>query len=266
MGRRAAKHISSFRSIPIFRSYLRGDASWLSAWYIILMALRVPFSVDEWYHCYARGIDGRMTFMDSEDYKRFLRVLYLANSSNPLHNADIENKRLAEVFEIPRPRTLVALGAFCLMPNHFHLLIKETVEGGISAFMQRLGTAYAMYFNTKYERVGGLFVKPFRSRHVNTDRYFQRALQYIHCNPAELYEPKWKMGTVRNMRSLEKKLLSYPYGSFGAHQGQGHMLRAILDPSVFEIAVQAKPQKMLEEARRYYADAARDYEDTWEYL
>ena len=218
------------------------------------MAIRIPFGIDEWYHCYTRGIDGRQTFMDASDYKRFLRVLYLTNSTKPLHNVDIERKTLPEVLKIRRPQTIVAIGAFCLMPNHFHFLVKEIIEGGISAFMQKLGTAYAMYFNSKYERVGGLFVKPFRSRHVSDDRYFQQVLQYIHCNPAELYEPRWKTGVVRDMRTLEKKLLNYQYGSFGAHIQKDNVLRPLLDPSVFEVETQLKPSAMLKEARAYYAD------------
>ena len=82
--------------------------------------------------------------------------------------------------------------AYCLMPNHFHLLLQDALPagGGISKFMQKVGTAYTMYFNASRERAGNLFVKPFRSKHVSDDRYFKRVAQYIHFNPIELMEPE----------------------------------------------------------------------------
>lgn len=152
------------------------------------MAMRkTQFAIGEWYHCYNRGVDKRITYEDSLDYFRFLEQLYLANSELPLRRDDIGPQDFEKILKIPRDETLVAIGAFCLMPNHFHLVLKEIMEGGITMFMQKLGTAYTMYFNARYERVGSLFVKPFRSKHIDTDRYFQYLINYLHCNPAELY-------------------------------------------------------------------------------
>ena len=143
------------------------------------------------------------------------------------------------------------------MHNHFHLLLKEIVEGGISTFMHKVGTAYTMYFNIKNERTGNLFNKPFKSRHVLVDRYFQHVINYIHCNPAELYEPGWKHGVVKNMKQLHKKLLAYPYSSFDAHSDTRNRLRPILGKEVFDIAKQTPPGQMLQEALEYYAQAGK---------
>src|SRR3989344_8357266 len=158
---------------------------------------RVPFQIDEWYHCYNRGIDKRTVFESEDDAERFLQLLYLANSPEEVRLCDLSSST-DKILERPRARTLVSVGAYCLMPNHYHLLLKEIADGGISRFMQKLGTAYTMYFNKKYKRVGNLLTKPFRARHVGEDRSFQRVVDYIHCNAAELTEAGWKKGEVGN--------------------------------------------------------------------
>jgi putative transposase len=217
------------------------------------MAYRKGFAPGEWYHCYSRGIDKRSTFEEKRDYDRFLELLYLCNSSESVHRSNLNTD---DVFETERVAPLTSIGAFCLMPNHFHLLLKQIDEGGISEFMQKLGTAYTMYFNIKYQRSGGLFVKPFRSRHIPDDHYFQRVIQYIHCNPAELYEPGWKDGKVKDNKSLQRKLLSYRYSSFEAFADK-NTARGILDPVIFKIETQLPPKRMLEEAQMYYAENSK---------
>ena len=192
--------------------------------------------------------------MTRTDYERFLGLLHICNSRETIHRSDLFRRSLAEIFMIERKEPLVGIGAFCLMPNHFHLLLKEIRHGGISLFMRKLGTSYAMYFNIKHERTGNLFVKPFRSRHIKDDEYLQCVIQYIHCNPAEIFEPMWKKGEVQELKELERKLLEYPYSSFGAHQKHTHPLRNLLDNSIFEIETQLPPQRMLREARDYYSE------------
>ena len=213
-----------------------------------------PFAVGEWYHCYNRGIEGRTTFEDTRDYHRFLELLYLANDISPLRRDDIGNHAFEEVLRIPRREKIVAIGAFCLMPNHFHLVIKEVSEGGITAFMRKLGTAYTGYFNARNKRSGNLFLKPFKSRHVENDRYFQHLISYVHCNPAALYEPTWKTSHVVDPQFLGERIAAYPYSSLGVHTGVQTPARAILDAEVFSIARTVPVQKMLQEALKYHAD------------
>lgn len=216
------------------------------------MAERAPFSEAEWYHCFSRGIDKRKTFNNRIDYERFLALLYICNSNATIHRSDLYRTSLHNILSISRSGTLTAIGAFCIMPNHFHLLLKETQAHGISTFMQKLGTAYVMYFNLKYERNGSLFAKPFKSRHVSDDRYFQKVLQYIHFNPAEIFEPQWKDGVVHSMEVLEERLIGYPYSSLGSYVNKRNVLRPILDASVFDVESQLSPREMLVEAREYY--------------
>ena len=229
----------------------RGDASW---YYMNMATRKTPFAIGEWYHCYSRGVDKRIVFDDEQDYRRFLEYLYLVNTGAPLHRADLGIRDLEEILLLPRKDALVAIGAFCLMPNHFHLVLKEIVEGGITTFMQKLGTAYTMYFNARYERTGNLFVKPFRSRYVDTDRYFQYLINYLHCNPAELYEPGWKMGEVKNIKALIEKLIAYPYSSLGAYEDRHLPVRGILDENVFDIVRISPAKQMIEEARAYHLE------------
>jgi len=148
----------------------------------------------------------------------------------------------------------VSIGAFCLMSNHFHLLLQEIEEGGISAFVQKLGTAYTMYFNIKYQRVGGLFCKPFRSIHVDKDEYLQQVIQYIHCNPAEIYEPLWKEGHVRDIQKLKEQLIEYKYGSLAAFPNGNHYLRPILNEDVFDVETQQTINQTLDDALVYYRE------------
>ncbi|MDP1760450.1 MAG: transposase [Candidatus Woesebacteria bacterium] len=219
------------------------------------MAIRkTAFAVNEWYHCYSRGIDKQVTYKDEHDYKRFLEQLYLGNSTEPFHRNDIGPSSLEEVLQIPRATPLVGIGALSLMPNHFHLILKEIVEGGISAFMRKVGTAYAMYFNTRYERIGNIFVKPFRARHIDTDRYFQHSINYVHCNVAELYEPRWKTGRVKDLTALQEQIIAYPYSSLGAYEDTHDHLRALLDENVFDVVRRVPVREMLQEAKEYYQE------------
>jgi putative transposase len=219
------------------------------------MGNRIPFEIGEWYHCYSRGVDKRNVFNKKADYQRFIQGLYLSNSTEPIHRSDLNQHSHEEIFQIPRKDTLVAIGAYALMPNHFHLLLKEKSENGIARFMQKLGTAYTMYFNIRNERVGNLFVKPFRSKHVEDDRYFKYVAQYIHLNPIELFAPKWKTGAVTNLESVEKQLKEYPYSSFQDYSSISRP-ETILDPESIELLSDDLPplKKVLSEAREYYRE------------
>ena len=220
------------------------------------MARKVKFEVDEWYHCYSRGVDKRTTFEEEADYIRFVELLYLANDISPLNRDNIGTHAAEEIFSRERTLPLVSIGAYALMSNHYHLLIKEVNENGLSTFMQKFGTAYTMYFNQKYQRIGNLFVKPFRARHVADDRYFQHVVNYIHLNPAELFESGWKKGKVRNPATLIKKLEAYPYSSLPDHQKYKRPMNAIIDSSVFEVADKLTTTAVVREAATYYESSA----------
>lgn len=171
---------------------------------------RDQFADGEWYHCYNRGVDKRRTFVTTSDYARMQELLYLANSSTPIHRSNRERITHADVFSISRGEPLVDVAAYCLMPNHFHILLRQVSENGISLFMRKLMTAYTMYFNIKNKRVGNLFYKPFRSQHVPDDRYGQRVYNYIHANP-------WELARSETKRAQRSFIELYEYSSILDH-------------------------------------------------
>lgn len=176
-------------------------------WYTINMGLRrKPFVEGEYYHIYNRGVEKRKIFLDREDYLHFLKLLYICNS-----NKSITLRDIGKYFD--RGKNITDIGAYCLMPNHFHVLCKEKAKNGISVFMKKLSTAYAMYFNKKYRRTGVLFQGRFKSGYVNTDRYLKYLYAYIHLNPAKLKNPKWKELKNSNSKKLLFYVKEYPYSS-----------------------------------------------------
>lgn len=112
------------------------------------------------YHVMLRGIDRRNIFMEDDDFLSFLQCLKIAQAKDSLE-----------------------IMAFCLMDNHVHLIVKEEDYGMLSISMHRIANAYAKYHNHKYERCGHLFENRFKSQVIDTDRYFLRALRYVHRNP-----------------------------------------------------------------------------------
>ena len=213
------------------------------------------FTPNEWYHCYSRGIDKRTVFENVSDYQRFISLLYLTNTTTTLHRSNLKNLKYDELFTIPRKEPLVDIGAYALMPNHFHILLYEKSGSDISRFMQKPGTAYTMYFNIKRERSGGLFTKPFRARHVSDDNYFQYVIDYIHLNPLELFNPSFKKTTPMSRRRLDigvvTKLEAYPFSSLPDFNDIIRPSRTILEEEVFEIYQKKTTKQMIENALAY---------------
>ena len=183
------------------------------------MLRKDPFITGQYYHLYNRGIDKKVIFNSEKDYKRFIILMYLANSNQSFrldHIFDRENKVFHEIFDINRDEVIVSVGAWCLMPNHFHILIKQEVDGGITRFMKKLSTGYAMYFNKINERQGSLFSGPFKSSLVGVDdNYMRQLFAYIHLNPLKLNFPDWKNNKNNLDKEEIKKLLdSYKYSSY----------------------------------------------------
>ena len=189
------------------------------------MGTRNPFAPAEFYHLYNRGTEKRKIFLVKNDYERFVALLYLANGTKPLRLENLRRNEqgrtlLERVLEEERGNPLVSVAAYCLMPNHFHVLVKQNVDAGISRFMQKLSTAYTMYFNTRYKRSGTLFQGKFKSEHANNDRYLKYLIAYIHLNPKEISIPE-----------------RYAYSSYadfvGEKRPQAHILNRSVLPEYF---------------------------------
>lgn len=170
------------------------------------------FADGEFYHIYNRGTDKRTIFKDAADHKRFIELLFLSNSVFPINIRDIR-KFNNSVFDFERGEQLVHIGVYCLMPNHFHILLTPAVEHGVQTFMQKLSTGYSMYFNKRYERTGGLFEGRFKSRHANTDEYLKYLFSYIHLNPIKLIQQNWKDVGIHDLANAKQFLDTYTYSS-----------------------------------------------------
>jgi len=194
------------------------------------MERKFNFSEGEYYHVYNRGVEKRDIFLDDNDRKRFQRMLFIANGTKPVVYKTIQGLPLEE---IERGKEVTAIGAYCLMPNHFHLLLKETKRGGISKFLAKLTTGYSMYFNTRHEHKGTLFQGVFQAKHIDDDAYLKYVFSYIHLNPIKLIEPGWKEGGIRNRKKAEEYLAKFPYSSYTDNIGKNRIEKAILDPEEF---------------------------------
>lgn len=195
------------------------------------------FSVDEYYHIYNRGNDKRRIFLDAGDFLRFLALLYISNNTRTIHLSDYPGASLSDILLLPRGDTLVDIGAYCLMTNHFHLLLREKSENGISTFMQKLG-GYTMYFNKKHQRSGSLFQGVFKSTHADTDEYLKYLFSYIHLNPVKYIEPEWKEKGIIDLQKTKEYLNKYPYSSYldflGKIRIENLILNRVAFPEYFE--------------------------------
>lgn len=193
------------------------------------MRRKSAFIEGEFYHLYNRGVDKRVIFTCQNDYERFLALLYLCNSKQEVRMNNLATTSLESRLRIKRTEPLVAIGAFCLMPNHFHLLCTPYSSEGLSQFMKKLQTGYSMYFNIKYERSGSLFEGPFKDKHVLDDSYLKYLFSYIHLNPAKLINPRWKESKEIDDRLL-RFIETYPYSSYSAYHKNEH---SITDPEAY---------------------------------
>ncbi len=194
------------------------------------MARKFRFSVYEYYLVYNRGTDKRIIFMDEEDQQRFINLMFLCNSKRNMVFRDIP---IGEAYVFERGDTLVDIGAYCLMTNHFHLLVREKIEKGTSLFMQKLLTAYSMYFNTKYKRSGSLFEGPFRATHVNNDEYLKYLFAYIHLNPIKMIDSNWKEYGISNLPATKQYLNEYSYSSYLDYIKENREEGVVLNKEVF---------------------------------
>ncbi len=196
------------------------------------MTRTIAFGPGEFYHIYNRGTEKRDVFMSQEDYNRFVKLLYIANQLNPIELKN-QGQTLAEITVPPTIKPLVNIAAYCLMPNHFHILLCELENGGISKFMQKIATGYTMYFNKRWERNGVLFQGKFKATHAKDDRYLSYLISYIHLNPVKLIEPTWKETGIENKKRAEEYLENYQYSSYQDYRGKKRPENKIINPNTF---------------------------------
>ena len=177
----------------------------------------------EIYHILSRGVDKRQIFMDNEDHFRFIHDLFEFNDENWVNNVyyKFHNKKDATIKNKREPRKLlVDIYAFCLMPNHYHILLKARKMGNITNFMRKLNIGYAKYFNNKYKRSGALFEGRYKFILVKDESHFLHLPYYIHLNPLDLKYPEWRVRKLKNYKKAVEFLKSYRWSSHLDYLGE----------------------------------------------
>ncbi len=197
------------------------------------MQRKDPFVTGEFYHIYNRGIDKRVIFKSELDYKRFVMLLYVSNSDTESFRLDNlinqQHKNFDEILTLDREQVLVSIGSWCIMPNHFHILLRQEVDGGITKFMRKLGVGYSMFFNIKYERQGALFGGPFKSKLIDgDDAYLKHLFAYINLNPLDIKFSDWEMKIKNSSAGMQNFLEEYRHSSYLDLIGTDRVEKSIL--------------------------------------
>lgn len=177
------------------------------------------------YHTILRALDDNLVFKDDNDYYRGIFSIYEFNNANPVEIWIRRKQRKQEkalgdrVSQSPQRDLLVDVLAFCFMPNHIHLLLKQISDNGITKFMRKLGVGYAGYFNRKYQRKGYVFQNRFLSVYIKDDNQLQVVFNYIHANPASLIAPDFKNMGIKNPNKVMKFINNYKWSSYQDYLG-----------------------------------------------
>lgn len=205
------------------------------------------FVAGEFYHVYSHSVGNASLFQSKRDYERFLSTMFCANGKRNISHLD-RFPGLNLVSDIKNGKidigdALVDIIGFCIMPNHFHLLLGERTDGNISKFLHRILVSYSKYFNLKYEKRGHVFERTFNSKHLSDDNYFLRALAYLHLNS-------------KDMKGWRKKEHRYDWSSLQDYVKEnrwGKLLKIDIALEYFD-GNQAAYKAFVEEARSEMAD------------
>lgn len=169
------------------------------------MNRRGTIAVGEYYHIFNRGVDRKKIFHRSSDFARFRDSLFFFNTEKPAWLVN-DLRQVEGDYHPNDDERLVDIIAYCINPNHFHIIVKENKEGGLAAFMKKVSTGYAMYYNKKNMRSGVLFQGRFKSVHIPSSDLLLYVSAYVNCN-SQIH------GGVDAM--------AYPWCSFSEYVGIG---------------------------------------------
>jgi REP element-mobilizing transposase RayT len=169
------------------------------------------FQNDVFYHIANYSVEKIALFRETEDFQRFLDMLDLFNSEESLGSS-----RKYQKAKDDKGNEIVEVIAYALVDNHFHLILKQKIDNGIVKFMQRLSTGYAMYFNKKYKRRGGLFRGRFKSKKIDNDDLL-KMISYLNLN-FQIHKMKLESFKLISSDNLNKKKY---FTSEGEYLGRG---------------------------------------------
>ncbi|MBI4426013.1 MAG: transposase [Candidatus Kerfeldbacteria bacterium] len=190
------------------------------------------------YHVFIRGVNRSDIFLNDADRERFSQDLYLFNDQDYYHRGDPLGK---EAVLASHPvigdsrRPFVKILAYCLLTTHFHMILEQCVENGISRFMHKLLMGYAKYFNTRYSRTGPLFERPFRAKPIGTAAHFEHLPRYVHLNALDVLGVPWRGETGVDWGKAWPALLDYPWSSHRFYSGFSQEMNIVDEAAVQEI-------------------------------
>ena len=200
---------------------------------------KTPITEGQYYHFYNRGNSKQVIFIDNQDYDRFVKTLFLCNSRKNINFRTDVIEQGIDTWDFEREEPLISICAWVLMPNHFHLYayVPKTTgqtdpapsKNAATIFMQKAGTAYSKYFNTKYNRIGSLFEGKFKSVHIENDVQARYLFSYIHLNPIKLVQSDWKDRGIKDKRAAFQYVKDYKYSSLKDWLGFGRKESLIID-------------------------------------
>lgn len=188
---------------------------------------RPPLINGEIYHIVIRAVEGIELFRDKKDYSRMTSNLFEFNDEAPigwqyryryLRNQNQSHGKISREFR--KRETVVEILAFCLMPNHVHLLVRQIRDAGISKFMRKIGAGYSAYYNQKYKRAGHVFQGRHKLVHIENDKQLYTIFVYIHTNPVAILFPKWKEKGIKNARKTINFVENYRWSSYPDYLGR----------------------------------------------
>src|SRR3989344_5025592 len=190
---------------------------------------KIKFENNKYYHVFNIGANKANIFFSDEDRKRFLWSLRVFNDVDAnFISVRLKENLGASLLDLGKDR-LVDILCIVLMPNHFHLLLKQVQNNGISKFMHKLGTSYTNYVNLKYGHSGILFQGPFKAVEIESDEQLTHLSRYIHLNPVELVESQWKEEGIKDLKNIRSFLRSYKWSSYRVYLGEADpVMRGII--------------------------------------
>lgn len=211
----------------------------------------------ELYHVFNRGVDGRNIFLDDHDRARFVHNLFEFNDTQPaltIRVPDSASPGLKRDRHVER-KLLVAIHGWTLMNNHYHLLLSELTDGGMTLFLRKLNVGHAKHFNEKYGRIGTLFQGRTKKVLITQHAHFLYILHYLHLNPLDYLKgaEKWRersRGGIKDAKRVLSYLDSYRWSSYLDYVGKKNF-PSILTTSLF----QEKSGDYASELRSYLRDS-----------
>ncbi len=183
------------------------------------MIRKDQFVPGQYYHIFSRMVLGVPEFRNKRNAEKLLLVFWIANSTNSTdvfrylrNNKKVAPEKIQEILN--QGEKIVDVLCYVIMPDHYHLLLRERKENGIRDFIHKCNTSLAKYINIKNDRRGPLFESRFKSKHINTNKYLLHLSLYIHLNPLDFITGRaWREHGIKNWKLIRAKLLEYPWSS-----------------------------------------------------